>query len=283
MLNSVQRHDYKLEFLHGGKTLTTSPQFRIISQSGLSASDYAISAAELAGQDGSVVTNTKTLARQIDFIGDYSAPLRQQFVSFFRPKTQGMLTVTYNGTTRMISYYVSAAKWDATNIWNKIERFTLRLLCPDPYFMGMDDYGQNIASRRDIFAFPFVFTEKAGIITDFSEYGGLVSVENLGDMPTPITVEIEAKAFVSNPKFENVTTGEHIEMNMTMTAGDILILDTGSPPTAKLNGGSATKYDRQSKANMRLLEGINKVRYSAKAGSSDMSVTLRYRPKYLGI
>lgn len=272
-----------MEFIHGGKTLATSPQFRIISQSGLSSSDYAISAADLAGQDGSIVTSTKTMARQIDFIGDYVAPMRQQFVSFFRPKVQGTLTVTYNGTTRMINYYVSAAKWDATNIWNKKERFSLRLLCPDPYFMGMDDYGQNIAARQNLFAFPFAFTKKVGIITEYTEYGGLVGVDNQGDMPTPITVEIEAKAYIHNPKFENVTTGEYIEMSMDMKSGDVLMLNTGSPPTAKLNGVIVTKYDKRSTANMRLVEGINRVRYSAKAGSADMSVTLRYRPKFLGI
>lgn len=249
----------------------------------MSASDYSISSAELAGQDGSVVTGVKTLPRQIEFIGDYSTFMRQQFVSYFRPKTKGTLTITYNGTTRMIDYNVSTAKWNATNIWNEKERFTLRLLCPDPYFVGMDDYGQNIAAKRNLFAFPFVFTEKVGLITEYSEYGGLVSVENQGDMPTPVIVEIEAKAYVSNPKFENVTTGEYIEMNLTMSADDVLILNTGSPPTAKLNGEIVTKYDRRSKANMRLAEGINRVRYSAKAGSSDMKVTLRYRPKYLGI
>lgn len=236
-----------------------------------------------------MVTGMRTLARQIEFNGDYLASMRQWFLSFFKPKTPGTLTATYNGTTRMINYYVSASKWFTENIWNEFESFTIRLLCPDPHFVGMDDYGQNIAARRDMFAFPFVFAAKTGIVTDYAEFGGLVSIENRGDMPTSVIVEIEAKSYVSNPKFENVTTGEYIEMSLSMNAGDVLILNTGSPPTAKLypRGGEqseiVTKYDRRSKANMRLAEGINKVRYSAKAGSSDMNVTLRYRPKYLGI
>lgn len=263
--------------------MTTGEQFKIISQDGLSASDYNISTADIAGQDGGVVTNTRTLPRQIEFVGDYLASMRQWYISFFKPKTPGTLIVTYNGTTRMIDYYISSVKWDSQNIHHDNEQFVLRLLCPQPYFMGMDDYGQNIAAVQKIFAFPFIQPTKRGIITDYSEFGGLVTVENRGDMPTPIVVEIRAQATVENPTFENTTTNEHITMNMTMNAGDVLILNTGSPPTAKLNGVNAPKYDRRSVANMQLAEGENKVRYSAKEGAADIGVTLRYRPKYLGI
>lgn len=278
--------NYKLIFEHNGKTLESGTSIKIISQDGLSASEYGIYTADGAGMDGAVVTGLRTLPRQIEFTGDYRAADRQKLLSFFNPKFPGKLTVQYNGATRFINYYVRSANFRSTNIHNESEPFTLRLLCVKPYFLGMDDYGQNIAARSNMFAFPFTFTEKTGIIADYQVYDSQVPVENSGDLESGILVSITANATVENPKFVNVTTGEEVDTNILMHGGDVLAINTNEGEIGlTLNGENVSHcYNRQtSSPDMKLGVGLNLVRYSAKAGVADMEVRLQYRPKFIGV
>lgn len=62
---------------------------------------------------------------------------------------------------------------------------------------------------------------------------GAIEVVNDGNFAAPATITITGE--ITNPKIINLTTGRYFQINETMNAGDVLVLDT-ERATAKLNG-----------------------------------------------
>lgn len=278
--------NYKLVFEHNGRRLETGNDFKIMTQEGMSASNYELVTEGNTGMDGSVVTNRRTLARQIELTGTYFSHERKNFLSFFNPKFPGTLTVTYNGVTRFINYEISYINFESTKIYREKERFIIRLLCPQPYFLDIDDFGQDIAAVQDIFAFPYVQFDDSGIITDYMLFDSKVPLSNKGDMPCGFIVQITAKAPVTNPEFINTTTGEQIEILTNMVHDDVLMINTKQREIGiTLNGNDISMLynPANSKPDMQLQTGENLVEYSAEVGLDSMEVKLFYRPMYLGV
>lgn len=186
--------------------------------------------------------------------------------------------------SRRINVIVEDAKinW-ALGFYNE-PRLELSLIAPDPYFYDVSDFGRNLAGVYPQFGFPWTYSPDKPISFGYYEFTDKTVFENDGDNEVGIKVKMEATGSVKNVKFENLTTGQFVGVNVDLVEGDVLEISTVSnnddTPYIRLNGEDIfDQIDRMSTF-FKLATGDNFLQYSAESGSTEMNVYLYYSPKY---
>jgi len=112
---------------------------------------------------------------------------------------------------------------------------------------------------------------------------GALSVANLGDAATHPVVEFRGP--VTRPALTNVDTGDVLEYDIPLAAGDVLVVDTRAG-TVVLNGTASRIYTATSRSvpeqTFTLPRGTTNLTFRAAPGSNDpaASATVRYRSAY---
>ncbi len=270
----------ELKFEHEGKALQTGGDYKVLSLEGLGSLQYDVLLKENPQMDGAKAMGIRALTRQILLTIDTPKAQRDYFLRFFPHKTAGKLTATWNGVTRWIDYIVERNDALQANVHHD-PSFSLQLVCPDPFFKDMNDYGKNIAESLPMIAFPFVWTR--AYVPDIKTVGPFALLDNRGDIETGVIAEITAHGDVLNPKLR-LGTGEYFLVNAHMARGDRLRINTNAgQKSVTLNAENALhRIDRQSDW-LTLNKGQNTLEYGAEDGRSNMEVRVYYTPRYLGM
>ena len=254
--------------------------------SGLDAPDFQVSTQDNAVGDGQTVTAKRVSSREISFtascrnaaLGDV---MRRAAVSFFSPKHRYKLTVAYRGAQRWIDAELSAFSCPSGNVYRTVE-LTALLLCPDPYFRSMDEFGRDIASVQGRFGFPYVDHPVKGFVAAAYNFARTVLIDNDGDVDTFATAVFEATGDVANP--ELIIGGAHVRILDTMAARDVVTIDLARTRVTKNGANILARVDRASSfTGMRFAPGQNTVKYAASVGENVLRVTLYYNKLYLGV
>lgn len=116
---------------------------------------------------------------------------------------------------------------------------------------------------------------------------GNVVVDNKGDVSTPLRFEILGP--VTTPRITNQTTGEFIELDLPLLAGEKMIITTdfGNKRADKVDDAgnitSAFQYLNIESTFFQLIPGPNQIAFDAAAGSSDAKIKIEFKNKYLMI
>ena len=215
---------------------------------------------------------------------------RYQLYQLFQPKTKGVFQYIEDDVVREINYYVESVEISSET---DIRTATISLICPDPFFTGTSDITLTMAGWASDFEFIHEFT------ADGESFGHRVqerlkTIENTsGANGIGITVEIYANGEVSNPTITQVETGDYIKVGTTahpldMTAGEVLIITThtNNKKVRLVHEGVSTdinEYLDEGSEFIQLQSGLNTIGYSAAAGDGNMTVTISYRERYLGV
>lgn len=278
-------------------------EFGITKIEGLEASELEISTTDNALVDGSTVDGKRIKNRSIHIEATLrddrnNEANRQRIIKFFNPKYTGKLTVNHSGTERNIEYELEGWNFVATsNVYNQLS-IVADLMCPDPYFQNMDNFGQNMADISKHIAFPWrVVKEKvivpdpykglalAGQITGYRTLTKEVHLPNDGDVPTGVQIQfIAERGPCTNPKITLVGTGQFVRVMVDMKEGDVLMVDTNKRhQVIELNGVNVyQKIDRLSEP-FELEVGSNYLEYDADENYTNLDVKLFYTPLYLGV
>lgn len=219
---------------------------------------------------------------------------RKALLGFFNPKTRYDVHVKYMGLKRWCTGVQYMFKASEGNVYRPLS-FTWTILCDQPYFLSEDDFGKDVAALMPKFGFPFhsvidVEGDAMGVvyprgyITGKYQFENVVSLKNNGDTDTNIRVRIKATGDVVNPEIDNGK--KFVRYLGTLHKDDILDIDfTQRPPTVELNGKSVIhKTDRESSyVGFELKVGVNKIRYRAENGDTNMSVSVYYNQMYTGV
>ena len=279
-------------------------QFGITKITGLEASEYSISTSENALVDGSTVDGKRILKRPITINATArdtknNVITREQLIAFFNPKYTGKMTVDRNGKQRNIEFELEGFVISDEKTVDQEVSFVADLICPDPYFKNVDNFGQNMAGKTRLFAFPWRIAKQkyADVPAPYKYFGrpwmGMsyrtlkqeVSLSNDGDVETSVIIQfIASRGSVSNPKITNVKTGEYMRVVCEMAEGDVLEIDTDDRnQTIELNGVNVyQKIDKRSQP-FKLSKGDNYLEYDADRDYTNLDVKLFYTPLYLGV
>lgn len=280
----TREKDMILKFEAAGQTILAGGDydFKIIRAEGFAASDYEFSTSVNAQMDGMNVTGRRTAARELYVEIACSDEERERVIAFHNPNIDGKLTVTINGQTRWISYIVQSLKLAQDNLYDPFI-YQLTMLCPQPYFLDMSDFGKDLAASVPLCAFPFVWLEGREYATDYRQFSSNFLVVNSGDLDTGLKVVFIAQDVVRNPKL-SLQNGQYIRVLTELMQGDELSIETSKGKKRILLNGvnMMSRIDRKSTF-IGLAPGENVLTYDADEGYMNLEVRLYYTPMYLGV
>lgn len=236
--------------------------------------------------DGDIVNGRRVKSRSISF--EFVAKnafmnkvLRKEAISFFNPKYDFDVYVTYQGETKWITGFIDALSIpsDALRVQQKVSG---EFLCVDPFFKSVDAFGADIAAVTPMWTFEEIDDPDWGEPFDYYNFAKSVDISNDGDVETYCRIVIRATGDVTNPKFMH--NDSYIRIIDTMKSGDVIEIDIINRSITKNGENILAKIDRTSDfANMTFDVGDNTVSFDADIGDTVMSVTLFYNKLYLGV
>lgn len=258
------------------------------------ANNVAVSANTMT--DGGTYQGATTEVRNIvltlrDYVDSDHEANRTLLYKLFKPKSKGTFIYQENekAESRSIDYYVENIESDSKM---RARRYTISLICPDPFFVAPNDLVVTMAGWGSHFEFPFE------IPTEGIEFGARVeeklktidnssAAENIG-----LTITINIGGQVKNPSIYHVEKNEKItvgtELNpLNLVSGDKVIITTGTNDKHAylVHNGEKTEinnYLSEDSEFVQLQHGFNTLGYSADAGEEHMEVEISYRYRYLG-
>ena len=256
---------------------------------------HAVEVKQNASYDGGTVTNTRIESVDRSVRAELRDPAgnarwRAAAIRFFNPKHTFACYLTYLGRTRWCEGYQYGFSCDAGNVHQPVS-FDWTILCPMPYLLSVDDFGKDVARVLGKFGFPMHSVVQAprgvyarGHVMGVNEFGKVVELENDGDVDAYPRVTVRATGKVVNPRIE--LSGAWVRILDEAKAGDVYTVDfTARPPRIEKNGENAIHLaDRGSSfTGMAVPVGGGAFEYAADEGEVNMSVTVSYHKRYLGI
>lgn len=270
-----------LKFESGNKTLNIEKDsdYKLIKVEGLESSDYEISIEQYTNYDGGYTNKKRVLPRdvfiEVDYKGLNKEFERQKLIGFFNPKQQGILTVNYCGIEKYIAYEVESFKAPIDNLYEPLN-FKVDLVCPDPYLKEYE-IGEEISTWiggwKFKFKLPFRFKQKGETKKN---------IYNSGHVKTPVKIIFKGPAI--NPSVTNLTTGEFIKVNRTLTVDDTLVITTNfGNKRIEQNGINVFNYIDLSSTLFSLGVGDNVIELITDDVSDNANIKITYRNRYVGV
>lgn len=213
--------------------------------------------------------------------------LRKSVISFFNPKMDYRIYITYMGITRWCEGKIYKFKLPSGNIFRNME-LTITMLCPDPYLRSYDNFGKNIAAVTGMCAFPYLCSITSGTPKGVTggkfNFANKVLIDNDGDVDTFCKAVITADGNVENPKL--IINDNYVRVIDNMTADDVIVIDfTQNPPTVKKNDVNYIGHCDRTSAfdDMQIPVGSAEISFDADNGSNLMNVSVYYNKLYSAI
>ena len=240
-------------------------------------------------QDGSIYVDSMLepmyITIDIEMFSDSQVQILRSWVSrVFNPKLgPGLLVHEVDGVRKEIfatSEHVPLFPSGDGNRFNTFQKATISLKAPSPYWLDPVQNTRELKAYEGDFTFPFEFPVQFGIESDTT------TIYNEGDTEAPVVVEINGP--ITRPLIENITTGEHMQINAIIQADQTLVIDT-SPRNKRVEIRSENEtrkvmgfFDHGGDFWL-LAPGENEIRYRADAGIAEATATLSYQSQYVGI
>lgn len=163
------------------------------------------------------------------------------------------------------------------NQTDTFQRAILSLFCPSPFWLDQHVESEEIVTWIGGLTFPLVLP------ASFATKGPpIINIINRGDVETPVCIEFKGPA--THPRITNRTTGEYIQVNRQIAAGDVLTIATEfGAKRVEINGQNAFHWIDLGSAFWQLQIGDNIVEYSSDDQLEPAAVAISYRNRYVGV
>lgn len=282
-----------------GESITFSPTsvYHINTPAGLSDVKNTLYTVNALGQDGDTYLGNRIECRDITITGSIATrdkteaqTMRRQLNHVLNPHQTATLTYVDGDFRRVIDCHVNCAPaYSRTAIF---QDFTIMLVCHNPFWRETSETKTAIAAW--IGGMEFVSPEGLEIPDDgtweigYREPSRIVNVYNRGDVSGGIRIEFLATGTVQNPLLRNVNTGEFVQVNYTLTAGDVLTISTrygekAVTLTHNRENSNAFRYLDPDSSYMQLEVGDNLFYYDAEDNADSLEVSIYHNNQYLGV
>lgn len=266
--------------------LTHNKNYVVTSVEGLNPPKAKINLSDVVGMDGSLFNSSKVEARNIVLTVRPNEPVEKNRLALYKyVQSKQWCKIYYsNGSLDVqIEGYVEAIE---TSLFKLPQSIQISILCPQPYFEGLNEIFNDISSLLANFEFPFAI-EADGIEFSYINHDVLSTVVNHGDVETGLSIYITARGEVVNPViYDNY--GGKFAINLTLSEGEQIVINTNSGKrSVKLISGVGkeniiNKVQKNPKW-FTLYPGENIFSYDAESGVDFMSIVFRHRTKYGGV
>ncbi|MCI5905398.1 MAG: phage tail family protein [Oscillospiraceae bacterium] len=160
--------------------------------------------------------------------------------------------------------------------------------CPQPYWIDSAESEKTISGTENLWEFAVELTDEG------MEFGQIMSslvavIENKGQFDSGGIFRIVANTVCSNPRLENIYTGEFIQVKADMVSGDVIEICTkpGQKSIYFTHGGERKNYFNyrtDGSSFFPIYKGQNSIRYSVGSGGDHaIDVTVDFETRYGGI
>lgn len=276
----------------GTNLLFDNEIYRIVSIGGLGGVDAENQFQKAPYRDGSryidSIMTERVIPIELKIFADNEVEMsqRRRFISrVFNPKQGlGVFQVIIGDETftiEAVSDFTPQFPGGAENMTSFRQVCSIQLTAPRPNWVGPTQYSRALRSFIGKFKLPFSFPVEFGI------EGDSTVIENTGDTYTPITIDIQGP--VSGPQIINVTTGEKIKVERTLSAEEVMHIETDPNairvevykegiPVQKAIGSLSSDSEF-----IQLPPGKSEFRYIADSGVTDAIVSISWQNQYIGI
>lgn len=263
--------------------------YLLLSIAGLSPPGAQINTTKIAGMDGtrfnSASLNQRNIVFTIKLVGDIEAN-RLALYSFFHSKERCKIYYKNRSRNVYIEGYVETVECD---IFTSDERIQISILCPNPYFKGVEEIITDVSKILGSFSFPFA-VGLPGVEVSTSDAARVTNVLNQSESAIGVMIIIDISEAVQTIQLNNVTTGEIFTLEYAFVAGDCVMIDTNKgSKSVKLQRGTVTSNlfaaVKKGSTFFQLDAGDNLFGYTVDNGNSDNAVwiTFRHYPLYGGV
>ena len=268
--------------------LTTNDNYAMLSCGGLTPPTATINTAVIATRDGAVFNSSRLNTRNIVLI---IKPLnsiesnRIQLYRYFKSKQYIKLYLENNTRSVWIDGHIENIEGD---LYSSDERIQVSIICSDPYFKDTVTGEYTFSNVIDRFKFPFSIEAVPGVpISELADHTEIAILNNSDD-ETGVLITLTAVGNVSNPTIYNMTTNENFSLNINLSVGDEITIDTrrGSKRVLLTSGGVVSNiinYMVPGSEWLNLVVGDNVFSYECSSGATNLLITVSLQPIYEGI
>jgi hypothetical protein len=210
---------------------------------------------------------------------------KRELSSVFNPKLESTLTYTNGDYTKKITVWCEqTVLFSSTDKGNGYQTFLVNLRAHEPFWLDETISGEIMSLVIPAFKFTLAFDP---YITFGEKGNNRTTIDNVGDVETPVRIEFEGPA--TNPKITNETTGEFVKVNTVLNTGEKLIITTdfGNKKVifVDVSGNESNSFgliDLNSKF-FQLQIGENEISYSADVGTTTAEVLIQWYNRFLGL
>lgn len=272
-----------------GKTiqLTQNPNYRITNIDGLTPPKASINTSSYAGGDGAEFNSARLDTRNVVLTIVPDSPIEKNRINlykFFQVKKP--VTIAYSNGTRevVIVGYVESIEG---NLFTSIQSIEVSIICLQPYFEDATTLVIDLSRILNNFEFPFAI-EEDGI--EFSIFDPIyaINVENKGDIPNGVVINIFANGEVLNPTIYNINDRSEFGLNFTMEKGDLITINTnrGHKSVILTRLGIKTNIINKVKKYSTWFTidiGENPFTYDAETGAEMLDISFQHVDLYEGV
>lgn len=162
--------------------------------------------------------------------------------------------------------------------WQKVQ---LLYSANNPFWYAETEILETFQGVEPLFELPFTMSPTTPII-----FGNVIpsnTATNEGQVDAPVVIEIKGACI--NPRIDNETTGEFIAFkNLTMNAGDVLVIDTTfGKKKVELNGQNVFNKLDFASTFFNLQIGENSIDFTDETGSTETTIHFLYKNLYITI
>lgn len=207
---------------------------------------------------------------------------RQNLYKIFPKKDKGTLFYYEEDKVYKIEYYVESIEFAKSKV---VDKFVISLICPSPYFTDLEESQVQMSNWIPSFEFPLEIPEETGIEFGYKNVNSLVTIENDTNIEIGMKIVFTASDDVENPKLVNITTQEELEIEKSMTAGDVITVTTfiNNKNIILTSNGEDININNYLKFGTKFLQihtGSNTFKATAKTGENALVTEIYYLINY---
>ncbi len=264
---------------YNGVNLNDTTGLFITSLTGLSPIN-TINTSSIAGYDGATYISEQMQMRNITVTLLLKSVEDKQLVyDTFKIKKTGI----FQYDDKKIECKVESI--DIPTYQKPIQAF-VSLLCPQPYFTAIEPNTKLMSAVAPLFRFPFHFNGAF----KFSERMASVIENFVNDSSVEVypIIEFVAKTSLENPSIMNINTYEKAKVNISMNAGDKVIIDTrkGYKNITLIRNGVESDIFNLKADDFRFFKlyvGDNYLKYDADVNPGGLQTTIKWESLYGGV
>lgn len=267
--------------------LSTNPNYIVYKIEGLQPPSVNVNVSDNATSDGSTFNSVRANSRNIVIYVAIKGIVEDSRINLYKYfPLKKKIKLYYKNDTRdvYIEGYVELVECD---LFSASQVAQISIICPQPYFKGVDELVSYFSDISSLFRFPFSIAssgiEFSAITTNIRK-----SIINTGDIESGIIIRLYAIGEVVNPIVYDVFNRTYIKLNYTMLADDEIIINTykGEKSITLVRNGVSSNvmgYMAADSTWLTLQSGDNVFTYDAESGNSNLQLTFTTSVLYGGV